>query len=78
LSTFLAWGWYRLPNASILLGPLWIVYEFHDFTSCAIALVLFAAIISPALKPCVFTGCLAAVAVPLWVAAGLLGECTEC
>jgi hypothetical protein len=75
---YLTSGWNRLPNASILLGPLWLVYEFHDLTSCAIALILFAALISPVLKPCVLTGGLAAVAFPLWLVAGVLGEGTEC
>jgi hypothetical protein len=78
LCLYLTSGWYRLPNASILLGPLWLVYEFHDLTSWAIALILFAALISPAVKPCVLTGGLAAVAFPVWLAAGVLGEGIEC
>ena len=75
---YLAWGWSRLPNASILLGPLWLVYEFRDFTSCAIAVTLFAALISPAFKPGVVTGCLSGVAFLLWLLVGIGGEGTEC
>lgn len=75
---YLTREWDQLPNASILLGPLWLVYEFHDLTSWAISLILFAALVSPAIKPCLLTGGAAAVAFPLWILAGLLGEGVEC
>jgi hypothetical protein len=77
---YLWYGWSRLPNppASILLGPLWLVYEAPGFASLATAGLLWIALVSPALKPCVLTGCISAVAFPLWLFAGMVGEGAEC
>jgi hypothetical protein len=77
---YLAYDWSRAPNASILLGPLWFVYEIHslNLAICTVAGALFMAIISPTLKPCALTGCMSAVASGLWLFAGMVGEGMEC
>ena len=43
-----------------------------------IFVILLAALISPAFKPCILSGFISVLAFPLWIIAGILGEGTEC
>jgi hypothetical protein len=70
--------WMHAPNATIFLGPFYFAWYGHDAASYATAGVLWIALISPALKPCILTACVSVVTFPLWLFLGLIGEGIGC
>jgi hypothetical protein len=78
LCAALAIEWVHAPNATIFLGPFYFAWYGHDAASYAIAGVLWIALISPAVKPCIVTACVSVVTFPLWLFLGLIGKGIGC
>ena len=81
LSAWLGWlrlEWVRAPNASPLLGPLWIVWYNHDASGVVLAAILTPCMFAFAFKPHPVSFVVSMLGLLAWMFLGFVGEGIGC
>jgi hypothetical protein len=74
---YLRTEWTLAPNASGLLGPLWIAW-YGGVAGWILAIVLLPSVLAFLLKPHPITALISSIAFALWLFLGMVGRATGC